>query len=126
MFNFGMKLKDANYKSHWNNLVFYNQWKIKSDLNISHRKMSGFVSFLLFGFTLVIKLRNFENYWIKKVSNDFKIYWNTILKILYLKGYEYLLSQIQQVINHVLVIDRSISKVFLKKSIKVKKRQCSD
>ena len=88
MFNFGMKLKDANYKSHWSNLVFYNQWKIKSDLNISHRKMSGFVSFLLFGFTLVIKLRNFENHWTKKGSNDFKIYWNTILKILYLKGYE--------------------------------------
>ena len=31
-----------------------------SDLNISHGKMSDFVSFPLFGFTLVIKLRNFD------------------------------------------------------------------
>ena len=29
-----------------------------SDLNMSHGKMSDFVSFTLFGFTLVIKLRN--------------------------------------------------------------------
>ena len=31
-----------------------------SDLQMSHGKMSDFVSFLLFGFTLVIKLRNFD------------------------------------------------------------------
>ena len=31
-----------------------------SDLNISHGKMSDFVSFPLFRFTLVIKLRNFN------------------------------------------------------------------
>ena len=31
-----------------------------SDLNISNGKMSDFVSFPLFGFTLVIKLRNFD------------------------------------------------------------------
>ena len=31
-----------------------------SDLNVSHGKMSDFVSFALFGFTLVIKLRNFD------------------------------------------------------------------
>ena len=30
------------------------------DLNMSHGKMSDFVSFLLFGFALVIKLRNFD------------------------------------------------------------------
>ena len=30
-----------------------------SDLNMSHGKMSNFVSFPLFWFTLVIKLRNF-------------------------------------------------------------------
>ena len=30
------------------------------DLNMSDRKMSYFVSFPLFGFTLVIKLRNFD------------------------------------------------------------------
>ena len=31
-----------------------------SDLNISHGKMSDFVSFPLFEFTLVIKLKNFD------------------------------------------------------------------
>ena len=31
-----------------------------SDLNMSHVKMSDFVSFQLFGFTLVIKLRNLD------------------------------------------------------------------
>ena len=31
-----------------------------SDLNMSHGKMSDFVSFPLFGFTLVIKLTNFD------------------------------------------------------------------
>ena len=30
------------------------------DLNMFHRKMSDFVSFSLFGFTLVIKLSNFS------------------------------------------------------------------
>ena len=36
-----------------------------SNLNMSHGKMSDFVSFPLFGFTLVIKLRNFdsESHW---------------------------------------------------------------
>ena len=66
---FAMRLKSANYKSHWNILVFYNQWKITSDLNMSHRKMSDFVSIPLFGFTLVIKLRNF----------DFESHWNTLI-----------------------------------------------
>ena len=40
-----------------------------SDLNMSHGKMSDFVSFPLFGFTLVIKLRNF----------DFESHWNTLI-----------------------------------------------
>ena len=31
-----------------------------SDLNMSHGKMSDFVSLLLLGFTLIIKLRNFD------------------------------------------------------------------
>ena len=30
------------------------------DLNVSHGKMSNFVSFPFLGFTLVIKLRNFD------------------------------------------------------------------
>ena len=35
------------------------------DLNMSHGKMSDFVSIPLFGFTLAIKLRNFyfESHW---------------------------------------------------------------
>ena len=31
-----------------------------SDSNMSHEKMSDFISFPLFGLTLVIKLRNFN------------------------------------------------------------------
>ena len=31
-----------------------------SDLNMSHGKMCDFVSFSLFGFSLAIKLRNFD------------------------------------------------------------------
>ena len=66
---FPIKLKAFNYKIDWNILVFYDQWKtmsgMLSDLNMSCGKMSVFVSFQLFGFTLVIKLRNldFENHW---------------------------------------------------------------
>ena len=51
--------KVANYESHWNILVFWDRSKVISDLNMSHGKMSDFVSFPLFRFTLVIKLRNF-------------------------------------------------------------------
>ena len=40
-----------------------------SDWNMSRGKMSDFVSFPLFGFTLVIKLRNF----------DFESHWNTLI-----------------------------------------------
>ena len=50
-------------------LVFYGQWKIMSDLNMSHGKMSDFVLFPLFGFTLVIKLTN----------SDFESHWNTLI-----------------------------------------------
>ena len=42
---------------------------MSSDLNMSQGKMSDFVSFLLFRFTLVIKLRNF----------DFESHWNTLI-----------------------------------------------
>ena len=65
---FAMKLKCANYNSHWNILLFYDQWKILSDFNMSHGKMSDFVSFPLFEFILVINLRNF----------DFESHWNTV------------------------------------------------
>ena len=45
-----------------------------SDLNMSHGKMSDSVSFSLFGFTLVIKLRNF----------DFQSHWNTLIFFFFL------------------------------------------
>ena len=58
--NFVMKLKDGSYKSDLNFLVFCDQLKVMSDLIMPHGKMSNFVLFPLFGFTLVIKLRNFH------------------------------------------------------------------
>ena len=69
-----MRSKTANYKSHWNILVFYDQWKITSDLNKSLGKMSDFVSFPWFGFILVIKLRNFnfESHWGTLICPDEK------------------------------------------------------
>ena len=66
---FAMKLKDANYKSHWDTLALCDQWKTMSDLNLSHEIMSDFVSFSLFGFIIVIKLRYF----------DFESHWNTLM-----------------------------------------------
>ena len=78
-FNFSLLVSDVfcneiesesfNYKSHWNILVFCGQWKMMSNLYMSKGKISDFVSFQLFGFTLVIKLRNF----------DFESHWNTLL-----------------------------------------------
>ena len=66
---FAMKLKGANYESHWNISVFCDQWNLTSDLKMSHGKMSDFVSFSLVGFTLVIKMRIF----------DFVSDWNTLI-----------------------------------------------
>ena len=45
--------------------VFFEQWKMMSDLNMSIEKISDFVSYPLFGFALVIKLRDsaFESHW---------------------------------------------------------------
>ena len=67
--NFAIKLKRVNYKSNWNILVFCDQWKMISDLNISQGKISNFLSFPMFGFTVAIKLRNF----------DFESHWNTLI-----------------------------------------------
>ena len=69
MLNFALKLEDANYKSHWNILVFCGQRKMMSDLNMPLGKMPNFILFLLFGLTLIIKLRNF----------DFESHWNTLM-----------------------------------------------
>ena len=55
-----------------------------SDLNISHGKMSDFVSFPLFRFTLVIKLRNFnfeshrDTFLSKKTISDLNILSNSV------------------------------------------------
>ena len=65
---FAMKLKDTNYKSYWNILVFCHQWEMVSYLNVSYENISGFVSFPMFGLTVVIKLRKFH----------FESHWNTI------------------------------------------------
>ena len=68
--NFAITLKDASYKSNWDALAFCDQWKMMADLrDMSHAKMSGFVSYRLFGFTLVIKLGNFY----------FEIHWNILM-----------------------------------------------
>ena len=64
-----MKLKDTNYKGHWNIEVLCDNWKIMSDINMSHNKISDFVPFPFFGFILIIKLRNF----------DFKSHWNILI-----------------------------------------------
>ena len=60
-----IKLKNCDFESHWNNLMFLIKKDLVSALNMSHGKMSDFVSFPLFGFTLVTKLRSsdFENHW---------------------------------------------------------------
>ena len=62
---FAMKFKEANYKSFKYFIIF---WPMKNDVNLNtfHRKMSDCVSFSLFGFTVVIRLRNF----------DFESHWN--------------------------------------------------
>ena len=72
---FAMKLKDGNCENHWNILVRWDQWKMISDLNMSHEKMFDFVSLALLEFTSVIKLRNF----------GFESHWNT--SIFFIKMY---------------------------------------
>ena len=55
------------------------------DVNMSHGKMSDFVSFSMLGFTLVITLRNFD-YWnssnfLDKKKNDVRfdyVQWNSV------------------------------------------------
>ena len=66
---FAMKLKDANYKSRWNRLVFLRPMKNDVRFEYVPWKMSDIVSFPLFRFVLVIKLSNF----------DFGSHWNTLI-----------------------------------------------
>ena len=63
--HFAIRLKSANYKSHWNILVIYDQWKIMSDLNMSDGKASDFVSIPLFG-----KNSDFESHWNPEIYFD--------------------------------------------------------
>ena len=66
--NFAMRLKSTNNKSDWNSLVFYKQWKIMSDLNMSQGKMSEFCFIPMVWVHFSHKLRNF----------DFESHWNTL------------------------------------------------
>ena len=59
-FTLVIKLRNFGFESHWNTSIFLDKKDIASGWNISHWKMSDFVSFSLFGITLVIKLRNFD------------------------------------------------------------------
>ena len=63
---FAMKLKDTKYKYHWNILVFCDQLKIMSDLNMSHGKCLILIHFHCLDYCSH-KPRKFY----------FKSYWNT-------------------------------------------------
>ena len=49
-----MKLRNFDFESHGNTLIFFGKKDMLSDLNISYGKMSDFVSFPLLVFTLVL------------------------------------------------------------------------
>ena len=55
----------------------------------------------VFFFVLIVLFSSFyrNSFELKKVSINFKTYWNILMKILYLKGYLWLLSQNQRVRN---------------------------
>ena len=77
--NFGDKLRNTDFKFSWNSLIFFNQ-EICDQIKICHGLYKWFR--------------------IKKISKDFKIYWNTLMKMLYLEGCKWLLSQNQGVRNY--------------------------
>ena len=82
LLTFEMKLKNTNNKSLLNISAFCDQWKMMPNLNMSHEKMSNYVSFSLFGFTVVIKQGkcNFECHWNTLIFFDKKYMasdWNT-------------------------------------------------
>ena len=92
---FAMKLRDDNYKSHWNVLVIYDQLKM-SDLNMSPAEMSDFVSFPLFGFSAVIKLRisDFESHWNNSLFFNKKRYGVRFEYILWKNVWFYFISNV--------------------------------
>ena len=59
-FTLVIKLRNFDFESHRNTLLFFDKKDMTSDLNMLHGRMPEFVSFPLFRFTLVIKLRNFD------------------------------------------------------------------
>ena len=89
--NFGNKLRNTNFKFYQNSLVFFN-WGTCCQIKIC----PGFFVLLFFCFFLTFLQKYF---WNKKVSIDLKFYWNTLMKILYLKGYNWLLFQNLRVKN---------------------------
>ena len=81
-FTLVVKLRNFNFKSHWDILIFLTKKNMASDFNMSHEKMFHFVAFSFLGFTLVIKLRNF----------DFESHWNILIffdKVRYGVRYEF-------------------------------------
>ena len=79
--NFAMKLKEVNFwhlqksffKSHWNILVFCNQWKI-SDLNLSYGKVSDFILIPFFWVHFGHKTEKFS-FW-QSLKYFFNIFWS--------------------------------------------------
>ena len=59
-FTLVLKLRNLDFESHWNILIFLIKKYMVSDLNMPHGKTLDFLSFPLFGFTSLIKLRNFN------------------------------------------------------------------
>ena len=57
------------FESDWNTLILFLKKDVPSELNMFPGKMCAFISFPLFGFTLIIKLRNF----------DFQRYWSNLI-----------------------------------------------
>ena len=55
-----IKLRNFDFESHRNTLIFLYKKGMVLDLNVSNGKMSDFASFPLFGFTLVIKTEKFQ------------------------------------------------------------------
>ena len=48
-FNVVIKLRNVDFESHWNTLIFFDKKDIVSDLSLSRGKMSDFVSFPFLG-----------------------------------------------------------------------------
>ena len=66
--SFDNNLKNKDFQLYVNNSIFFQLRNLSSDQNLSF--------FILFVFLALLK----KLFWIKKVSNDFKIYWKTLLK----------------------------------------------